>query len=74
MSPEEYLQTLSGLAFYSIPDSLAQLGGCPPALVHDGERLVQTLLRAGAIREAPDWGTLIDAGPVRRVQASGDAL
>jgi NitT/TauT family transport system substrate-binding protein len=73
MTPQEYLSTLSGLAFYSLTDSLAQLGGRPPALVHEGERLVLTLRSTGAIRNPPEWDVLIDAGPLRRVQAAGDA-
>lgn len=71
MSPEDYLGTLQGLAFYSLNDSLTELGGQPPGLARNGQRLVQTLLSAGAIGTAPDWTQLVDPGPVRRVQAQG---
>ncbi|MCU0764159.1 MAG: ABC transporter substrate-binding protein [Hydrogenophaga sp.] len=71
MTAEEYAATLDGLAFYSLSDSLAELGGQPPALARNGERLVQTLLSTGALRALPDWNQLIDPGPVRRVAARG---
>ncbi|MDR7150875.1 NitT/TauT family transport system substrate-binding protein [Hydrogenophaga palleronii] len=67
MTPEEYVDTLGGLAFYEPAASLKQLTGQPPPLVHGAERLVQTLISAGLLDQAPDWGRLIDPEPARRV-------
>jgi len=71
MTPEEYLDTLGGLAFYAPEVSLDQLSGQPPPLVHGAERLVQTLIAAGLLGETPDWGRLIDPEPARRVMNAG---
>lgn len=67
MTPDEYLETLDGLAFYPPEASLDQLSGQPPPLVQGAERLVQTLIAAGLLDRAPDWGRLIDPEPARRV-------
>ena len=71
MTPEEYLDTLDGLTFYEPAASLEQLSGRPPPLVHGAERLVQTLISAGLLDQAPDWGRLIDPEPARRVMNAG---
>jgi NitT/TauT family transport system substrate-binding protein len=71
MTPEEYLDTLGGLAFYEPAASLEQLSSQPPPLVHGAERLVRTLIAAGLLEQAPDWGRLIDLEPARRVLSAG---
>lgn len=72
MTPEEYLETLSGLAFYAPEVSLYQLSGQPPPLAHGVEPLVQTLIAAGLLDQAPDWGRLLDPEPARRVMNAGN--
>lgn len=71
MTPEEYLETLNGLVFFSPEISLDQLSGQPPPLVHAADRLVQTLIAAGLLDHSPDWTRLIDAEPARRVLKAG---
>lgn len=71
MTPEEYLATLDGLAFYAPEASLSLLSGQPPPLVHGAERLVQTLIAAGLLEQSPDWARLIDPEPARRVMNVG---
>lgn len=71
MTPEEYLDTLNGLAFYEPAASLTQLSGQPPPLVQGAERLVQTLISTGLLDQTPDWGRLIDPEPARRVMNAG---
>ena len=73
MTPQDYLATLNGLGFYSLGDSLEELDGQVPALARNGDRLVQILLDTGAIRKAPEWRSLVDPDPVRRVLAQGAA-
>ena len=66
------LETLSGLAFYAPEVPLYQLSGQPPPLAHGVEPLVQTLIAAGLLDQAPDWGRLIDPEPARRVMNAGN--
>jgi NitT/TauT family transport system substrate-binding protein len=71
MTPEEYLDTLGGLTFFEPAASLEQISGQQPPLVHGAERLVQTLIAADLLEEAPDWRRLIDPEPARRVMNAG---
>ncbi|HEX5738855.1 MAG TPA: ABC transporter substrate-binding protein, partial [Hydrogenophaga sp.] len=71
LTAEEYLETFEGLSFYEPEASLKQLSGQPPALVRSSERLVQTLMAAGLLDQAPDWRRLIDSEPAQRVMKAG---
>ena len=66
MSPQAYLAVGKGLRFYSPAESLAMIAGAPPALGQASERLVRTLQLIGVIRDTPDWGRLLAAGPAQR--------
>lgn len=69
LSASEYLQTLSGLKFFSPADSLAYFSGSPMPLKTHGERLAQSLQAMQMLRSAPDWDRLFDAGPATRALA-----
>jgi NitT/TauT family transport system substrate-binding protein len=71
MTPEEYLDTLGGLTFFEPAASLEQISGQQPPLAQGAERLVQTLIAADLLEEAPDWRRLIDPEPARRVMNAG---
>lgn len=73
LSAGEYLQTLSGLRFFSPADSLAFLSGSPMPLRIHGERLARSLQAMQMLRRAPDWERLFDARPATRLQATRGA-
>jgi len=66
LSSSDYLQTLSGLRFFSPADSLAYLSGSPAPLRANGERLATSLQAMQLLHRAPDWDRLHDAGPAAR--------
>lgn len=66
LSSSDYLQTLSGLRFFSPADSLAHLSGTPAPLRVEGERLAASLQAMQLLHRAPDWDRLQDAGPAAR--------
>ena len=69
LSPADYLATLKGLKFYSVPESLALLSGRPRALGQQSEGLALTLQLMGLLKDTPDWGRLIDEDWALRLQA-----
>lgn len=66
LSSSDYLQTLSGLRFFSPADSLAHLSGSPAPLRVEGERLAAALQAMQLLHRTPDWDRLHDAGPAAR--------
>ena len=73
LTPVEYLTTLQGLKFYGDAESQALMSGRPRALGHEAEGLALTLKLMGLIREAPDWGRLLDEDWVLHLQTLGAA-
>lgn len=71
LTPDDYLTTLHGLRFYSDEESQALLSGRPRALGQQSEGLALTLKLMGLIREAPDWGRLLDEGWALHLQTLG---
>jgi len=66
LSAQEYLATLSGLQFTSVADSLFYLSGVSAPLRRSGDALAQLMVTGGQLRNEPDWGRLLDAGPAGR--------
>jgi NitT/TauT family transport system substrate-binding protein len=68
LRPADYLATLKGLKFYSVPESLALLSGRPRTLGQQSEGLALTLQLMGLLKDTPDWGRLIDEDWALRLQ------
>lgn len=60
LSPEAYLATLKGLAFYGDQEVPPLLAGRPRALGQQSEGLALTLQQMGLLRESPDWGRMLE--------------
>lgn len=60
LNREEYLNTLKGLRFVSLQDSVNLLTGPQAPFTHDVEALSNTLQRLQLIKQAPDWNVLLD--------------
>jgi NitT/TauT family transport system substrate-binding protein len=73
MTADEYLETLNGLRFMTLADSLAYLAGVQAPLRQRGLVLAKALVELGQMeREVPDLARLIDSGPAgRTVQGRG---
>jgi NitT/TauT family transport system substrate-binding protein len=73
LTANQYLDTLEGLTLRGLRDSVALLGGHPPALATGHTRLVAELLRLGLIRREPDWASLLTAEVAARVETEREA-
>jgi NitT/TauT family transport system substrate-binding protein len=67
MSPAQYRAVLEGLRFHTPAESLALLGGDPPALAGQSQNMVQLLTQLKLLQRPPRWADLVDASPARRV-------
>lgn len=66
LSPAQYQAMQRGLRYYTPAQSLDLLRGDPPLLAQQTKDVAHLLQGLGALRAAPDWAALIDAGPALR--------
>lgn len=66
LSPAQYQAVQRGLRYYTPAQSLDLLRGDPPLLAQQTKDVAHLLQGPGALRAAPDWAALIDAGPALR--------
>ncbi|WP_137919105.1 ABC transporter substrate-binding protein [Hydrogenophaga sp. 2FB] len=70
LSPAQYQAVQRGLRHYTPAQSQDLLIGEEPLLAQQGKDMALLLQELGLLRAAPDWATLIDAGPAMRVSTS----
>lgn len=69
LTEDQYTQTLHGLRFVPLAESVQLLDGNPAPLAREGASVEATLLLLGLLRQSVPWHTLLDPLPARQALA-----
>ncbi len=65
LNQADYLQSLQGLHFVSLQESLGLMTGVKSPLSQNAEGLVATLTQLALLKQPPRWNEILDIAPVR---------